>query len=244
MITSHSQHQTFALAPYLNAKPFAIGLSQQGNEVIEALPSKLLEIFQSGSVDAALLSACDVLQIEDSKIVDDLAIACSGEVYSVILAYEGDLKNISKVMLDPSSHTSNNLLKIILTEFYHLHPEFLLSENSEETTLPRLIIGDPAIAFRQKVTCSLLDLGEAWYRFTGLPFVFALWSLNKESSHQERIINQLQVAKQEGLRQREKIAAGESDPLFALHYLMKHIRYDFGEKEKAGLRLFAELLKK
>lgn len=232
---------TLGTVPYLNARPLVATLKFP---LIEAVPSRLLEIFQLGEVDAALLSSYDVLCMPDAEIVDDIAIGCCGEVYSVILVYEGALKNIKRIRLDPSSHTSNNLLKVILAEFYDLHPEFVINENYEDSNQARLIIGDPAIAFRQNTSCSILDLGEEWFRFTGLPFVFALWCFNKNSSYKTEITEQLQLAKKAGLSNREKIVATQLDPVFALRYLTDYIRYDVGDQEKQGIELFRTLLLK
>jgi chorismate dehydratase len=176
-------------------------------------------------------------------MVDNIAIGCRGPVYSVILAYEGSLEKIKKIQLDPASHTSNELIKIIFKKFYQLDPEFVEEGNSNDLKLlPRLIIGDPAIDFRRHASCSVLDLGEEWYRFTGLPFIFARWCLHKDHPHQEKIIQLLYEAKERGLREREKIALSYSDPVFALRYFTDYICYDCGLEEERGIKLFQELL--
>lgn len=225
---------------YLNAKPLLRGVSC---ELIKTTPSKLLSIFESGRVDAALLSLYDILQRPQLQPVNDIAIGCRGPVYSVFLAYEGSLEKIKKIKLDPASHTSNQLIKIILRKFYELDPEFVETHEEKSETLPQLLIGDPAIAFRQHhTTCSILDLGEEWYRFTGLPFVFARWVLKKDHPHQEEITNLLHQAKERGLRERDVIAASCLDPAFALRYFTEYIYYDCGAEEERGIELFRSLL--
>lgn len=230
----------FGTVSYLNAQPL---LRRMSCELIKTTPSKLLSIFESGKVDAALLSLYDILQRPQLKTVDNIAIGCRGPVYSVILAYEGPLEKIKKIGLDPASHTSNQLIKIIFKKFRQLDPEFVETSNVNDPLLPRVLIGDPAIAFREGgTTCSILDLGEEWYRFTGLPFVFARWCLKKDHPHQQEIIRVLQQAKEYGLREREKIAASCSDPVFALRYFTEYIRYDCGAEEERGIELFQSLL--
>lgn len=54
----------------------------------------------------------------------------------------------------------------------------------------------------------------------------------------------LRSAKASGLSNLPKIADLDEDPDFALHYLSESIRYDLGEAEKGGLRLFTEILQK
>ncbi len=225
---------------YLNALPLLQGLPFP---IRKEVPSQLWRLFQQGGLDAALLSTYNALHLEESAIVDGIAIASRGEVYSVILAYEGELKELKEIELDPSSHTSNYLLQIILKEFYGLTPKYMTTVVAPQNKLlPRLIIGDPAIEFRKKATCSILDLGAEWFRFTQLPFVFAVWCLKKESSHQELLRRVLPHAKGEGLLQRPILAAQQPDPAFTLHYWTDYISYELGEEEWKGLKLFAKLL--
>lgn len=224
---------------YLNSEPLLRGISC---ELIKTTPAKLLSIFESGKVDAALLSLCDVLQRPELTTVENIAIACRGPVYSVFLAYEGPLEKIKKIQLDPASHTSNQLIKIIFKKFYQLDAEFLEEHDQNNISVARLLIGDPAIAFREHATCSILDLGEEWYRFTGLPFVFARWCLKKNHPHQQELIQLLYEAKELGLRERKTIAAACSNPAFALRYFTEYIRYDCGIEEERGIELFQSLL--
>ena len=127
---------------YLNSRPL---LETLPFSVDKDVPSGLLHLFNSGKVDAALLSIYDIIKIPEAEVVDNIGIGCRGNVYSVILAYQGELKNIKNVQLDPSSHTSNQLLKIILAEFYHLYPNYLEEKNPSSQVEARLIIGDPAM---------------------------------------------------------------------------------------------------
>ena len=109
------------------------------------------------------------------------------------------------------------------------------------------MIGDPAISFRKNALGSemrFLDLGGEWFRNTGLPFVFAIWALKDEFTNKSDLSEMLRNAKKQGLSRRPAIAALEPDPDFALSYLTDSIRYDLGEAEKQGLKLFRETLKK
>lgn len=237
-----------ACVPYLNARPLLEGLT---HPVRELLPSALIEEFQGGELDVALLSSIDVISMTDPEVVDGVAIGSRGDVHSVILAYEGDLHGIQRVTLDPASHTSNALLQIVLSEFHGIHPEYVriteLDIKNQQISLPRLLIGDPAIAFRKRTSGTsvrCLDLGGEWYRHTGLPFIFALWSLRKENTNKKELSHLLRMAKASGLSNLSKIADRDADPSFALHYLSESIRFDLGEEEKRGLLLFRELLKK
>ena len=237
-----------ACVPYLNARPLLEGLT---HPVRELVPSALIEEFQGSELDVALLSSIDVISMTDPEVVDGVAIGSRGDVHSVILAYEGDLHGIQRVTLDPASHTSNALLQIVLGEFHGIHPEYVhITETdikNQPFSLPRLLIGDPAISFRKRTSGTsvrFLDLGGEWYRHTGLPFVFALWALKKENTNKKELSQMLRSAKASGLSNLPKIADLDEDPDFALHYLSESIRYDLGEEEKGGLTLFTETLQK
>jgi len=232
--------------PYLNARPLLEGLTYP---VRERVPSELIEEFQAGELDAALLSSIDVISMTDPEVVDGVAIGSRGDVHSVILAYEGALQGIQRVTLDPASHTSNALLQIILSEFHGIQPEYVhltdMEVKDQGASLPRLLIGDPAIFFRKRTSGSevqFLDLGGVWYRHTGLPFVFAVWSLRKEYTNKKELSQTLREAKASGLSNLSKIADRDADSAFAFRYLSESIRFDLGAEEKQGLRLFSKYL--
>jgi predicted solute-binding protein len=232
--------------PYLNARPLLEGLTYPVSELV---PSALIEEFQADKLDAALLSSIDVISMTDPEVVDGVAIGSRGDVHSVILAYEGDLQGIERVTLDPASHTSNALLQIVLGEFQGIYPEYVQLTDKEvrfsQDLLPRLLIGDPAIAFRNRTSGTAvryLDLGGEWYRHTGLPFIFAVWSLRNEYTNKKELSKMLRTAKASGLFNLSKIADRDPDPAFALRYLSESIRFDLGAEEKQGLRLFSKYL--
>jgi len=236
--------------PYLNARPLLSGLKELNYRVTELVPARLFEAYQEGLFDAALLSSVDVISMPDAQVVDGVSISSRGDVYSVILAYKGDMQKITQVSLDPSSHTSNALLRIVLEEFHGIFPEYIQSTSRESENDVRIIIGDPAIAFRKDRKINLrsdvriLDLGGEWFRNTGLPFVFAIWALKYDFTNKELISQSLRGAKVAGLFNLSSITERTPDPDFSTRYLSEWIRYDLGIKEKEGLALFASLLKK
>jgi predicted solute-binding protein len=209
------------------------------------VPAQLHERFLAGELDVALLSSIDVISKAQAEVVDGVSISSKGDVHSVVLAYEGDLKKLTKVALDPASHTSNALLRIVLEEFHGITPEYVQLTDMVNKFTPSLIIGDRAIKTRKRTSSPslrFLDLGGEWYRHTGLPFVFAIWELRKEFTDKSSLSNAIREAKSKGIAAIPKIAALEDDPEFAEGYLRHHIRYDLGEEEKRGLHAFGEHL--
>jgi len=233
--------------PYLNARPLVEGITYPIRKLV---PAKLGEAFQLGELDIALLSSIDVITSPCPCAVDGVSISSHGDVYSVVLAYQGELKAIERVVLDPASHTSNALLRIILEEFHGILPEYVHSIDSESKKTARLMIGDPAILYRKEASgmsdseIRFIDLGGEWFRNTGLSFVFAMWSLKYDYTNKMELSEILRSAKELGVSSRIDIATCEPDPDFALKYLTESIRYDLGDEEKAGLALFREFLEK
>ena len=210
------------------------------------VPAKLFDAFQENQLDASLISSIDAITLVNPEVVDGISISSKGDVYSVVMAYTGELQAVNTVALDPSSHTSDALLRIVLEEFHGIHPEYVQLSDGDINKSACLMIGDPAISFRKNALGSemrFLDLGGEWFRNTGLPFVFALWALKNEFTNKSELAEMLRNAKKQGLSRRPAIAALEPDPDFALSYLTDSIRYDLGEAEKQGLELFRETLK-
>ena len=120
----------------------------------------------------------------------------------------------------------------------------------------RLLIGNQAICFRQQYAeeFSFWDLGEQWKKLTGLPFVYALWLIRPEVADAKQIANRLRALRDENFTNLEgliaEVVTGVAEPgpkldqQFLLRYYRENLRFSFGEKEKQGLRTFANLCAK
>ena len=112
----------------------------------------------------------------------------------------------------------------------------------------RLLIGDQAIHFRQRHAgeFQFWDLGEQWKKFTDLPFVYALWLIRPEVVDPKEIADHLRRLRNENLGDLDNLIAAEKqfDPQFCSHYYRNNLRFGLGEKEKEGLRTFAQLCAK
>jgi chorismate dehydratase len=226
---------------YLNAKPLIWGLN---STLLQTdVPAALSENFFASKLDVALLPIVDVLRAGTAAIADDVGIACDGEVYSVVVASRTGFLQTRKIHLDPASRSSTALLRVLLAEFYPRGPELVEGEAIPEDGA-RLLIGDSAIEFRRYKgsTWQYHDLGLLWKIHTGLPFVFAVWAVANSAS--PAVFEALRTVKAAGLAARKEIASGERNPEFAYNYLTKHIHYDLGMDEKAGIRHFERLAKR
>jgi len=230
--------------PYLNAVPLTRGLESQ----IEFIPpAQLAEKLRRGDLDAALVSITEVLFHDGYDVLDGIAVASLGEVFSVFLAHRIPLEQVTEVFCDTASLTSVNLLRVLLAE-RGLKPEFKplpsYAEAGQHDAV--LLIGNPAIEFRRAAhSHEILDLGTAWYDLTKLPFVYAIWALRRGKDN-ERLRRQLREARDFGLDTLDYIISSRSDYdlNFRRDYLGWHIHYHLGADEKRGIARFVELLRK
>jgi chorismate dehydratase len=229
---------------YLNSKPLIHGYR---GEVIFDHPSGLARDLVAGKLDVALVPTFEALRTPHYTLAEDVGIACDGAVYSVFLAYRGELAKIRRVALDPASLTSVHLLQVLLREYHGVRPELLDLSAFPGDADAALIIGNQAIDFRQgdREGYEILDLGAEWKRCTGLPFVFAPWLMRADLPNVVEVAGELRALKAYGLAHVEEIVAAEArDAEFTRRYLTRHIRFKLGEAEKVGIAKYRELLLK
>ncbi len=223
---------------YLNAKPLIHGLPP--DQLILDVPSTLSKRFTDGGLEAALLPVFEIFQFSHPVVVDGISISCLGPVKSVMVASPGPFHAVSEIYPDPSSVTSNTLLKVILAEFLAGGPKVVRANEQIPKTAARLLIGDQALTFRKNFpTWEFFDLGECWFQNTGLPFVFAAWCLHPPP--RPHLAKHLRLSGQQGLSRLQEIAMATDDPAHSLEYLTQNIRYGLAEPEKSALNLFASL---
>ena len=230
---------------YLNARPL---IAPYDGEAVFEHPARLADLLASGEIDVALVPVFEALRQPAFPIVDDVAIASRGPVYSVFLAHRGPLSAVRAVSLDPASRTSNNLLRCLLAEFHNLQPMFEPSDAPPAGERAQLLIGNQAIRFREapREGIRYLDLGEEWLARTGLPFVYAVWQIRPEIANPGAVADALRAVKAAGVRRIREIGRlqRDFDPAFAERYLTSHVLFDLEEEERAGIALFRSLLQK
>jgi len=259
---------------YLNARPLIRGWP---GDVDFDHPSALCQRLANGELNVALVSSFEFLRNPIYRIVDNVSISSDGPVYSVVVAHRDDISAVEQIELDPASRTAVNLLRCLLAEVGlkprlkravpgstpkafgvvagSLPQDGFAVANLPTTSNARLIIGDQAIAFRQKHAgeFQFWDLGEEWKKLTGLPFVYALWLIRPEVADAQQVATYLRAVRDENLASLDEligeVVAGGGDPgsaikfdrEFLARYYRKHLRFSFGETEKQGLERFAEL---
>jgi len=236
---------------------FESGQAAMPVDVRYAVPSLLPSMLDSGEADAVLASSIESLISPNRKVANGVGIASEGPVESVRLFSRVPFGQIRRLALDQSSLTSNALAQILLADRFGAKlvaeprpPE--LNRMLEEFDAG-VLIGD--IGMKTDGTgLHVLDLGQAWTEWTGLPFVWALWIGNERLTPE--LSGFLNLARRlaglgagsglASLGQAKLIKAIANDsgwePDEVERYLTRVIGFDLTDRHWAGLREFRQKL--
>jgi chorismate dehydratase len=242
---------------YLNTKPLIYGLETlvPEAELILDVPSHLADLLAAGDLDVGLIPVIEYFRAGTYSIVPDISIASRGPVLSVTLFSRVPWAQIRRVALDAGSRTSAALTQILLRRRYGVEPEVVLlptpthcagwgwAEDADADAV--LLIGDRAMRACLPGFDHAFDLGQEWYDWTGLPFVYAVWAV-RPGADLGRVAGALAEAKRRGLARTGQIAHQEAPRLgldagFCRRYLSTILHFDLGPREQAGLRHYYTL---
>lgn len=233
---------------YLNTKPLIYDLPRlaPGVDLVMELPSRLADGLAGGRYDVALIPSIEFFANPDYRVVSDACIGCRGPVLSVKLFSRVPMDRIRTLALDEGSRTSVALVQILLDERFGLQPRLEplpIGQALDDTQADAvLLIGDRAIHSPPGRFAEVWDLGDEWVRWTGLPFVFAMWTARRESDL-GGVEGPLAEARDRGVAHLDEIAAAEASSLGltrpqCLSYLRDNLHFYLGSRERQGLELF------
>ncbi len=166
--------------PYQVGAPLLEGLTAHPEvELRQQVPTELIKSLRKGKIEGALVSSIEAFRSEGLFALGDLGIAADGEVGSVRLFCRTKPEEVQSLAIDSSSATSVALSHILLRKRFgaRIQREIPISPTIDPDTIDAdavLLIGDAGVAAHSKRP-HILDLGEEWTQWKGLPFVFALW---------------------------------------------------------------------
>ena len=254
--------------PYINCYPVygAIdrGIVSLDGKLVDGIPTHLNRLMSEGKLDVSVVSAVEYARDATRYLVlPNLAISCDGPVRSVMLFSRTPIAELSgkRVLVSRSSMTSVALLELLFANVWNVRPEFVpgdaeLSDIAQFQTEPhdaRLVIGDAALKLFDATapggTMHALyphraDLGEEWKKWTGLPFVFAVWVAQRTAPLDAvlRAHESLQQSRDWGLQHLDILAAQAAAttgvPLTVCQVYLSGLDYGLSAPHQAGLMEF------
>lgn len=250
---------------YINTAPihemWKRSVKQPSWKLVEAPPSKLNSLLANDELDLGFVSCYEyAVRPEKYKILADLSISASGPVGSVFLFSKVGIQDLrgQQVLLSNQSETSVSLVKIILEEFYSVIPTYVagpISGELADESKAVLAIGDDALRLVASKKYPIhLDLGDVWFKHTGLPFVFAVCAVQEEFCKQneetlKQIHSEFLRCRQEGVKKLDSICKDVAPRIpmdcESCYAYLNAIEYDLGDKKIAAMeRFFGYLIKR
>lgn len=236
---------------YLNARPLTFCLKRLAEDfqVTVDLPSRLADGLAAARLDVALAPSIEYLRNPGYSIVSDACVSCDGPVRSVKLYSRVPVRRIGTLALDEGSRTSAAMARILLKEHFGLEPKIHLlpigTSLEDSRADAAVLIGDRGIRTTEGRFEFVWDLGQQWSRWTGLPFVFAMW-IARPGVDLEGVDEVLAAARDEGVSRLAEIARLEAPALGipeaeCLAYLRDNLDFELGRRQRQGFTLFCEL---
>jgi chorismate dehydratase len=240
-----------SVVQYLNTVPLIWGMlhgDQRGKFDLQlTVPSGCADAIAQREADVGIVPSIEYQRTEDVEILPGMSIASKGEVKSVLLLSKRPLEEVQSVALDESSRTSAALVRILMQKFYARRVTFSPAAPEPGEMLRQadaaLLIGDPALAYHGPA--EVYDLAREWRKFTGLPFVFAVW-MGHSGANLALHRADFAASRDFGLAHVDDIAAEYAPklgmtPSAVRVYLTHNIDYSLDEENLKGLKLFYKL---
>lgn len=234
---------------YLNSQPFYPLLCE--HRLIPTPPNELGKMAGKGEIDAGILATADFLVHESGyEPVADLGIANTEEVRSILFLSKKPMSELdgARIGITEDTSTSVRLLRILLEVRDGNKPrEYVRGLRDDGDAF--LVIGNEALWRNQTPTPEFpyrYDLATEWWNWTGLPFVFALWTVRRSlpDNVKKEFAELLERSFRVGMSQIDDFAAqfaGELGKREALASYLRNFHYRLGAEELKGLEEFRRL---
>lgn len=226
-----------------------------GIVVVDGTPAELNRALDAGGIDAAPCSSIEYARHADRyRVLDGLAIASVGAVESILLETAVALADLDdrEIAIPTASATSVVLLRALLETRLGVRPRYVWfdqaggSDPVEGGAAAALRIGDIALRRTPRAGREVVDLGLEWTRWTGLPFVYALWQCGASPNADLMRLQDALFESHAWFLDRVDELAVRSAPRFGLDAARlarywRGLRYRLDDEAKAGLLRFFHL---
>ena len=243
--------------PYLNCVPFYDRFENKPFRVLPMTPRQMGRLAETHQIDGGPFSLMDFWQVEKDFAMLDYGIAVRSLARSVILYSNLPWMELDGKRLGITADTSTSveLLKVLLAHKYgvsakleRMHPIFQASDAAHFDAV--LVIGDEALIRAKAGLANFqhsFDLGKEWHDWTALPFVFAVWAINRNVSAEKKqaLCDQLEKAALDADQRHPNFGAWHGKRLSMtpaeVQVYFDGFNYRLGEKEKMAMEKFRGL---
>ena len=241
-----------ARVPYMNTEPFYNDMERRGLQLQEILPSGVASALRNGDIDAGPVPLADTFHLEDRfQPVSGFCIATTEKTRSVLLYSKQPIEEMTGARIGVTSEagTSLQLLQVLLQTKHKVQPDEYVS--MQDTYDAFLVTDDQGLRRRRGARGypHRYDLGEEWFRWTGLPFVYTRWIFRKDMDPKEALL--LEDTLYVGLEEGVEALFHEVEPRDNLLMLPKDIveyiqgiRFFMGLSEYKAVDLFRQYLER
>jgi len=239
---------------YSNTYPLIYGLLYSGIQLNSHIeidhPADCAAKIARGEADIGLIPVATIPSIPGLSITGNYCIGTRGPVRTVLLLSNSPVDELDTIYLDYRSRTSAALAKLLAErswkrEYVWKDTESGFNFSGTGKNEGLVLIGDQCYEMESYYRYRT-DLAVEWYKFTGMPFVFACWVSNKRLS--SNFVSRFNKALEYGVNNIDKVVdyygdKGAMPPPVLKDYLNNNIDYIFDEEKKMAMNTFFKYLK-
>jgi chorismate dehydratase len=239
---------------FANALPMVYGITHAPNrpqiDLSLDIPYEGARKLIAGECDMALMPVGAIRHLPYYEILPGYCVGAENLVRTVRLFSEVPVEEVETICLDHQSRTSVVLVKILAKYLWKIYPTWKNTTSGYEQRAiagktAAVVIGDKVFSVENKYTYSY-DLAFEWIKYTGNPFVFAVWVTT--SPLDPTFIRQFNEAIAFGIEHvRDAIDQFPENPditkVSLEKYLRENISYPLDTAKMRGMHLFMEMAK-
>jgi len=241
--------------PFLNSVPFYHAFEKNQFKILPIVPRRMGLLVEKGEIIAGPFSLMDFLRLEDRLELINWCIATRDQVKSVMLFSNhgwGDLEG-KRIGITDDTATSIRLLQVLLEKKYRVKATFErlhAGVNDYSGYDAVLLIGDEALRcnkFGLEGYELIFDLAKEWYDWKKLPFVFAVWAVQRSlpqdvkdevcRSVEHSVTSAETKFREIGRLHGRRIGLSEQD----VEEYLEGLNFRLGEREREAIREFRKM---
>ena len=236
----------------LHSEPFYIDMERRGMELCSLLPNELGIAAENGEIDAGPLPLDECFRLEDTfQPVGGFCIASTDHSGSEFLYSKIPIEELvgEPIAIHSEVTTTFKLLQVLLQQKYEIETPTFVGINEEHQAF--VLSGNRGLRQRRGARgfTYKYDLGNEWYNWTRLPFVYSRWMVRNDVDSQLVALLEdiLYVGLEDGVDGLYHLNEPREDILMLPKQVVEYIqglRYYIGMSEQRTVQRFRECLEK